>query len=137
MLGNVVFQVAGYSPELCRDRSTLPDRLHVLVSPKKAECVGVILESFDNAKYALQIGSIVGAFQIARIQALVREGGVDIDEHVDADGIEDANTEIMVQRRIKVVNTNSVDAKSLHKSSISQAVGAIAQWILSTCSKAR
>jgi hypothetical protein len=64
------------------------------------------------------------------VDALAAEWRIDVDDHVDTGGIEDACTLIVVNLWVDVVDADRVDTEALEKRSVAQAYFAIRERIL-------
>jgi hypothetical protein len=80
-----------------------------LVSSEEAQDVVVILEALDNTEHLLVVDGAIGGPWLAAIQITTRQRVADIKNHVDAGGVEDRSTLIVVERGFQVVDTDGVD----------------------------
>jgi hypothetical protein len=82
--------------------------------------VGKVLEVLDYAKDTLKVLLVVRSPWLGAVNALARKRRVDVEDHVDAGGIEDRHTLGVVQSRVDVVNTDSVHTELLHDNRITE-----------------
>lgn len=83
------------------------DVVHDFVCREERHCIRIAFERLHNRENAGQVVESVRAARIGAVDALLRR--VDIDDHVDTCGIEDARAKIVVGTRVDIVNTNGVD----------------------------
>ena len=100
-----------------------------LIAREKQQCVGVVLESLHNCEDAVQVAIIVALPWSSTVDTLTGQWRVDIEQEVDADGVEDASAKIMVDSGVEIVYTDSIHTQFLHQCGVSKANSTIAQWI--------
>jgi hypothetical protein len=83
--------------------------VHDLVRSEEGQRIRVPLEVLDNPEDARQVSYMVRATRVVAVNALSTERRVDIEDHVDTNGIKDASAVIMVERGIDVVDADCVD----------------------------
>jgi hypothetical protein len=80
-----------------------------LVTSEEAQGVGIVLERLDDPENALEVTLVVRAHWVLTVQALAGRGSIDVENHVDAGGVEDGGTVVMVGFRVDVVHTDGID----------------------------
>jgi hypothetical protein len=131
MLCNVVLEITGDGSHVWRDDSSRWIVIDNLIASEVQQGVGIVLESLHNGECSIQVRGIIGGPRHAAVNAFACQRRVNINQHVNANRIEDRSTQVMVEIRIDIVNSNSIDAQPLHQSSVSQADISIAQGIRS------
>lgn len=101
-----------------------------LVSGEEGQGVGEVLERFDHTEDLLEIDIIVGAFGVGSVEVSAIQRRVDIQDHVDTSCVEDGCALVVVETRRQVIDTDGVNAQTLHESGIPQACIRIAERVL-------
>ena len=97
------------NPNVRRVILSSSDIVHDFVTSKEGQSIGVCLEVLDNAERAGEVVGSVRAPWVGPVDALAREWGVDVDDHVDADSVEDTRALVVVDIGVNVVDTDGVD----------------------------
>lgn len=84
-----------------------------LVSSEETQGVWVVLERLHHAEDVGQVTGIVRTRWVGAINGLARKWAVDVQDHVNADGVEDAGALVVVERRVDVVRANGVDLEGM------------------------
>ena len=111
--------------------------VHHFIPREKTQQIRVIVESLDNGKDVVEISGAVAAVKVARIETLVGQRGVDIQQHVNSNSIEYRHAIIVIESGVEIVHADCVDTQRLHQSGIPQAQRAIAQRIATLAKRIR
>lgn len=145
---DVVLEVTCYSTEVLGGELCRLLTLNHLVGGEEEQGVGIVGESLNNSESAVEIANVVGGPGLYRGDGLTGKRRVDINHHVHTSlftsqsakapiytvyGIthivEDTSALIVVDVRVKVVDTDGVDTENLHESGITLALLGVAEGI--------
>jgi hypothetical protein len=85
------------------------DIINDFISGKEHKGIRIVFEVLDDGKGSLQVNIIVTLPWLISRKTFVGEWGIDINNHIDSSGIEDACAKIMVEGWIDIVYSNSID----------------------------
>lgn len=129
MLRNVLLQIALHRPDIQRVLLGGTHIVHNLVGCEEGQSIRVALEVLDNAEDATEVADVIGRLGIAAVDGLSAEGSIDVDDHVDTGGIEDASAFVVVEARVDVVDADGVYAEALEEGGIAETDGRVAEGI--------
>jgi hypothetical protein len=89
--------------------------IHDLVGGEKSQGVWEVLEVLHDAKDAREILRVVACPWLGAIDALTLQRRIDINDHVNARSVEDGGASGVVELRIDVVDSDSVDLRVVSK----------------------
>lgn len=126
---DVILQIALHRSDVWRIGLGSGDIVNDLVAGKEAKRVRIVLEGFDDGEDVVEIVGIVAITGIRAIDGLSRKRAVDIQQQVNAHGVEDGHAFVVIQCRIDIVGADGIDAQGLEQGGIAQADGGIAQGV--------
>lgn len=85
-----------------------------LIPREKRQRVGIILKPLNDTKDLLKVSGVIAIPRLRAIEVIALQRRVDVQDHVDARSIEDRCAFVVVQSGGKVVDTDRVNAQSLH-----------------------
>ena len=101
--GDVVLHLAGEGADVGWVLLGGVHGVHDLVSREEGQRVGVVLEGLDHGEDVLEVGFGVGRARVVAVDVLVFGRGVDVEDDVDSDGVEDGHAFVVVEGRVEVV----------------------------------
>lgn len=113
MLGDVGLHLTSESANVGRVLLAGVDSVHDLVAGEESESVGVVFEGFDHGEDVLEVSLGVGRARVRAVDVLSFVGRVDVENDVDADGVEDGHALIVVEGGVEVVRTDGVNTDVL------------------------
>jgi hypothetical protein len=113
VFGDVGLHLTGESADVGRVLLASVDGVHDLVAREESKSVGVVLESFDHGEDVLEVSLGVSRAGVGAVDVLSFVGGVDVENDVDADRVEDGHALIVVQGGVEVVRTDGVNTDVL------------------------
>lgn len=105
------------------------DIVHDLVAGEEGERVGVVLERLDHSEDMRKVGLGVSGGRVRAVEVLVCRRGVDVEDDVDADGVEDGHALVVVEGRVEVIGADGVHAQVLHEGSVAKAFCGVAERV--------
>lgn len=102
--------------------------VHDLISGEESECVVVLGEHLDGGENALDVGGIVRRTGLGTVDGVL--GVVDIENEVDASGVERTHALVVISLVVDSVDANNVDAELLEVLDITLANIGIGERIL-------
>jgi len=103
--------------------------VHNLIRSEESQSIGIILKILNYPKNSRQVTFVIRACGVGAVNALATERRIDINDHIDSDGIEDASTLVVVESWVDVVDANGVCAEPLEEGSITKTYGSVAERI--------
>ena len=85
--------------------------IYDFVSSKEPEHIGIIHESFHDGENTLQEILGIRRGRLFAVEMLTIDGCADVQQEVDPGGIVDRDTLVVVQLRVKIVDTDGVNLK--------------------------
>jgi hypothetical protein len=115
VVGDVGLHLASESADVGRVRLATVDVVHDLVAREESQGVGVVHEGLDHGEDVCEVRFVVSRARVRAVDVLTLVGRVDVEDDVDADGVEDGHALIVVQGRVEVVGTDGVNTDVLSK----------------------
>lgn len=87
------------------------DVVHDLVRGEEPKRVGEVLEVLYHTEDVRQVLGVIGCPRLSAVDTLALQRRIDVEDHVDAGGVEDGRTCRVIKGGVDVVNSNGVDLR--------------------------
>jgi hypothetical protein len=103
VFGNVRLHLTSESADVGRVLLASVDSVHDLVAGEESEGVRVIHEGVDHGEDVLEVLLVVSRARVGAVDVLSLTRGVDVENDVDANRVEDGHALVVVQGRVEIV----------------------------------